>query len=64
MGSVDWTDMTQVADFCEHDHEHSNLEYGATWLLRGVKWLKFTDVSGRLVGPITWVSEELPVRVV
>ena len=32
-----------------------------TGLLGCVEWLKFTDVTGRLLGPMNRVSEELPI---
>jgi hypothetical protein len=37
----------------------SCVELGACGLLRRVNWSKFTDVSGRLVGPIFWVRRRM-----
>jgi hypothetical protein len=39
------------------------LESGISVLQQGVKWLKFTNVSGH-VSPIIWISEEWLVQVV
>jgi hypothetical protein len=33
---------------------------GASGLLRGLSSVKFTDVSGRLVGQIIWLQEGIP----
>jgi len=32
-------------------------ELGASGLWSGVKWVKFTDVTGRLVGPVICLQE-------
>ena len=40
------------------------LESCASGLLRGVKCLEFTDVSGRILGPIICVLEEYLLQVV
>lgn len=38
-----------------HTFAAVDTESGGLW--RGVKWVKFTDVTGRLVGPIVCLQE-------
>jgi hypothetical protein len=40
-----------------HTFAAVDTESGASGLWRGVKWAKFTDVTGHLVGPIVCLQE-------